>query len=43
MLFKGFDYGLTNKIGEYKVLARNEDTAYLTKHLRAYGSGEQDN
>ena len=43
--FKGFDYGLTNKItGEYKVLARNEDTAYLTKHLRAYGgSGEQDN
>ena len=42
--FKGFDYGLTNKItGEYKVLARNEDTAYLTKHLRAYGgSGEQD-
>ena len=43
--FKGFDYGLTNKItGEYKVLARNEDTAYLTKYLRAYGgSGEQDN
>ena len=43
--FKGFDYGLTNKVtGEYKVLARNEDTAYLTKYLRAYGgSGEQDN
>jgi hypothetical protein len=42
--FKGFDYGLTNKItNEYKVLARNEETAYLTKHLRAYGgSGEQD-
>ena len=42
--FKGFDYGLTNKItGEYKVLARNEDTSYLTKYLRAYGGkGEQE-
>jgi len=36
--FKGFDYGLTNKSnGEFHVLARNEDTAFLTKHLRAYG------
>lgn len=43
--FKGFDYGVINKnTGEYKVLARNEDTAYLTKHLRAYGgTGEHDN
>lgn len=42
--FKGFDYGVTNKsTGEYKVLARNEDTAYLTKHLRAYGgAGEHE-
>jgi hypothetical protein len=37
-LFKGFDYGLQNKdTGEYKILARNNDTAYLTKYLRAYG------
>jgi hypothetical protein len=37
-LFKGFDYGLINKdTNEYKVLARNESTAYLTKFLRAYG------
>lgn len=37
-LFKGFDYGLINKAtNEYKVLARNENTAYLTKFLRAYG------
>ena len=37
-LFKGFDYGLLNKsTGDYKVLARNNDTAYLTKYLRAYG------
>jgi len=36
--FKGFDYGLINKTtGEYKVLGRNEETSFLTKHLRAYG------
>jgi hypothetical protein len=36
--FKGFDYGILNKTtGSYKVLNRNEDTAYLTKYLRAYG------
>lgn len=43
--FKGFDYGVLDKTtGEYKVLPRNNDTAYLTKHLRAYGGqGEKDN
>lgn len=43
--FKGFDYGLINKdTGEYKILARNSETAYLTKHLRAYGGlGEHEN
>jgi hypothetical protein len=43
--FKGFDYGLINKVsGEYKVLPRNESTAFLTKHLRAYGGlGEHEN
>jgi hypothetical protein len=36
--FKGFDYGLINKsTGEYKILSRSEETAFLTKHLRAYG------
>jgi len=36
--FKGFDYGLINKTsGQYKILSRNNDTAYLTKYLRAYG------
>jgi hypothetical protein len=36
--FKGFDYGLINKTtDEYKVLGRNNETAFLTKHLRAYG------
>jgi len=36
--FKGFDYGVLNThTNEYKVLARNEETAYLTKFLRSYG------
>lgn len=36
--FKGFDYGVLNtQTNEYKVLARNEETAYLTKFLRSYG------
>jgi hypothetical protein len=43
--FNGFDYGLTDKsTGEFKVLARNEETAFLTKHLRSYGGiGEHEN
>ena len=43
--FNGFDYGLINKVnGQYKILTRNNDTAYLTKYLRAYGGqGEHDN
>jgi hypothetical protein len=43
--FKGFDYGLLDKqTGSYKTLARNDNTAYLTKYLRAYGgAGEHEN
>lgn len=43
--FRGFDYGLINKdTGEYKVLGRNANTAYLTKYLKAYGGmGEHEN
>lgn len=43
--FKGFDYGVQDKTsGEYKVIARNEETSHLTKYLRAYGGlGENDN
>ena len=43
--FKGFDYGLINKsTGKYHILPRNEETAFLTKHLRAYGGvGEHEN
>ena len=44
-MFRGFDYGLINEAtGEYKILSRSADTAFLTKHLRAYGgTGKYDN
>jgi hypothetical protein len=43
--FSGFDYGLQDvSTGEFKVLPREEATAFLTKHLRAYGgAGEYEN
>ena len=42
--FKGFDYGVINKqTNEYKVLSRNDETAYLTKYLRAYGGKGENN
>jgi hypothetical protein len=43
--FKGFDYGLINKSNnQYKILSRDNNTAYLSKYLRAYGGmGEHDN
>lgn len=43
-LFRGFDYGIMDSNGSYRVLARNDETAYLTKYLRAYGGmGEHQN
>jgi len=36
-LFAGFDYALINPEGEAQILARGEESAFLTKHLRAYG------
>ena len=36
-LFSGFDYAMKARSGENKVVARTADTAFLTKHLRAYG------
>ena len=36
-LFKHFDYGLKDGDGNVRVVARNEDTAFLTKYLRVYG------
>jgi hypothetical protein len=40
-LFTNFDYAVVTPKGENIVLARNEESAFLTKHLKAYGgSGE---
>ncbi len=36
-VFRGFDYAVKSPDGSYHVLARNTETAFLTKHLRAYG------
>lgn len=36
-LFNNFDYAVVTPNGEDKVIARSEETAFLSKHLRAYG------
>lgn len=36
-LFSGFDYALIDEKGTAKILARDEASSFLTKHLRAYG------
>jgi uncharacterized coiled-coil protein SlyX len=36
-LFSDFDYSVVNPDGETKVIARDEESSFLTKHLRAYG------
>tara|TARA_R100000008_G_C3587645_1_gene173789 strand:- start:97 stop:1560 length:1464 start_codon:yes stop_codon:yes gene_type:complete len=36
-LFAGFNYALIDENGNAKVLARDEESSFLTKHLRAYG------
>jgi len=42
--FPAFDYALIDNDGNHKVVARNEDTAFLSKHLRVFGGkGEYQN
>lgn len=36
-LFKNFDYGFSSPDGEQKIVARNKETAFLSKYLRVYG------
>jgi len=36
-LFSGFDYAVTAKNGDQRIIARDDNSAFLTKHLRAYG------
>ena len=40
-LFPDFDYALRNSEGETKVVRREDASAFLTKHLRAYGGTGQ--
>lgn len=40
-LFPNFDYALTGPNGESRVIKRAEASAFLTKHLRAYGGTGQ--
>lgn len=43
-LFPNFDYALLDEDGNTKIIQRNEASAFLTKHLRAYGGrGEYEN
>jgi hypothetical protein len=43
-LFDSFDYAVQTPDGENRIIARNEESAFLTKHLRAYGgTGEYEN
>ena len=37
--FAGFDYAVIYNNGEEKIITRSEQSAFLTKHLRAYGGG----
>lgn len=37
VLFTDFDYGILRPDGSYHTKARNEDSAWMTKHLRQYG------
>jgi hypothetical protein len=36
-VFSNFDYAIIEPDGSQKVIARDENSAFLTKHLRAYG------
>jgi hypothetical protein len=42
--FQGFDYAIKAQDGQNYIVARTAETAFLSKHLRAYGgTGEYDN
>ncbi len=36
-IFSGFDYAVVDPSGKNHVLVRNDETAFLTQHLRSYG------
>ena len=41
-LFAGFDYALSNEDGAKKVLARDEESSFLTKHLKYMAEPESE-
>lgn len=36
-LFSNFDYAVKTPDNQHKIIARNDETSFLTKHLRVYG------
>ena len=36
-MFSGFDYAVVDPNGKNHIIARNDETAFLTQHLRSYG------
>ena len=36
-MFRGFDYAVVAPDGNHHILIRNDETAFLTQHLRSYG------
>ena len=40
-LFTDFDYAVVTPDGKHKTVARNEESAFLTKHLKSYGGTGQ--
>jgi len=36
-VFRGFDYAVVDPNGKNHIIARNDETAFLTQHLRSYG------
>ena len=38
-LFHGFDYAVVDPHGKHHIIPRNEESAFLTSHLRSYGGG----
>ena len=36
-MFANFDYAVITPSNDHKMIVRSEDTAFLSKHLRAYG------
>ena len=40
-IFRGFDYAIVGPDGSHHIVARNDETAFLTQHLRSYGGNGQ--